>query len=38
VVFGNEVPAGVGDKTIDIGALKTLGDQEAKKLASALGV
>jgi hypothetical protein len=36
ILFGNQVPAGVGDKTINIGNLKTLGDQQAKKLADAL--
>jgi chitosanase len=38
IVFGNEVPSGVGDETINISALKSLGDTAAKKLAAALGV
>ena len=38
VIFGDQVPSGVGDKTIDIAALKKLGDTETKKLAAALGV
>jgi chitosanase len=38
VVFGNVVPSGVGDKTIDISALKQLGDATARKLTAALGV
>jgi chitosanase len=38
VLFGNQVPSGVGDMTIDIAALKTLGDEQATKLAQALGV
>lgn len=38
VLFGNQVPDGVGDKTIDIKTLKALGDQQAKKLAKALGL
>jgi hypothetical protein len=38
--FGNQVPTGVSESksTIDIAALKTLGDKQAKKLAQALGV
>jgi hypothetical protein len=38
IIFGQEVPRGVGDKTIDIPALKQLGDVEARKLAAALKV
>jgi chitosanase len=38
ILFGHEVPSGVGDKTIDIPALKALGDTQAGKLAAALGV
>jgi len=38
IIFGDQVPDGVGEETIDINALKTLGDQQAKKLAAALGV
>jgi chitosanase len=38
ILFGHKVPSGVGDKTINIGALKRLGDQEATKLMRALGV
>jgi chitosanase len=38
VVFGQQVPSGVGQHTIDIAALKALGDKETKKLATALGV
>ncbi|KAJ6629351.1 fungal chitosanase of glycosyl hydrolase group 75-domain-containing protein [Mycena sp. CBHHK59/15] len=38
IVFGNEVPSGVGWSTIDIVALKTLGDQQAGMLQSALGL
>jgi hypothetical protein len=37
-MFGNQVPAGVGDQTINIGNLKTLGDAQAKKLVAALHV
>ncbi|TFY70230.1 hypothetical protein EVG20_g2778 [Dentipellis fragilis] len=36
IVFGSQVPSGVGDSTIDLGALKTLGDQQAKLLGTAL--
>jgi hypothetical protein len=38
VLFGKQVPEGVGKTTIDIGALKKLGDEQATKLAQALGV
>jgi len=38
VLFGNQVPAGVKDMTIDIGALKRLGDRQARRLAKALRV
>jgi len=37
-MFGNVVPKGVGEETIDIKALKTLGDIQATLLADALGV
>ena len=36
--FGKQVPTGVGDTTIDITALKKLGDEQVTKLAQALGV
>ncbi|KAA1477018.1 Chitosanase-domain-containing protein [Dentipellis sp. KUC8613] len=36
IVFGSQVPSGVQDTTIDLGALKTLGDQQAKLLGTAL--
>jgi chitosanase len=38
VVFGKQVPSGVGKTTIDISALKQLGDEQAANLAKALGV
>ncbi|KAJ7660104.1 fungal chitosanase of glycosyl hydrolase group 75-domain-containing protein [Mycena polygramma] len=38
IVFGTKVPSGVGDKTIDIGALKSLGDAQVKALQTALGI
>ncbi|KAJ7457197.1 fungal chitosanase of glycosyl hydrolase group 75-domain-containing protein [Mycena galericulata] len=38
IVFGQEVPNGVGNNTIDIAALKTLGDQQVQLLAQDLGL
>jgi len=38
ICFPTEVPSGVGDVTIDIGALKTLGDQQVTLLQQALGL
>ncbi|KAJ7741764.1 fungal chitosanase of glycosyl hydrolase group 75-domain-containing protein [Mycena maculata] len=38
IVFGEQVPSGVGNNTIDIAALKTLGDTQVKSLQSALGL
>jgi len=38
ILFGNQVPAGVGKQTIDLQALKTLGDKQVKKLVKALQV
>ncbi|KAJ6457000.1 fungal chitosanase of glycosyl hydrolase group 75-domain-containing protein [Mycena vitilis] len=38
IVFGSEVPSGVGDKTIDMGALKSLGDAQVKALQTTLGI
>ncbi|KAJ7143730.1 fungal chitosanase of glycosyl hydrolase group 75-domain-containing protein [Mycena epipterygia] len=38
IVFGTQVPSGVGQSTIDIAALKTLGDQQTTLLQSALGL
>ncbi|KAJ7202066.1 fungal chitosanase of glycosyl hydrolase group 75-domain-containing protein [Mycena pura] len=38
IVFGDQVPSGVGDTTIDIGELKTLGDQQVKLLQAALNI
>ncbi|KZV87960.1 hypothetical protein EXIGLDRAFT_837880 [Exidia glandulosa HHB12029] len=38
VIFGTKVPSGVGDQTINIATLKTLGDQQAKLLQTALGL
>ena len=35
-MFPTEVPSGVGYETIDISALKTLGDEWAEKLVEAL--
>jgi len=37
-VFGTQVPSGVGNSTIDVDALKTLGDSQMKLLQGALGV
>ncbi|EJD35897.1 hypothetical protein AURDEDRAFT_74830 [Auricularia subglabra TFB-10046 SS5] len=36
IIFGTQVPSGVGDETIDISALKKLGDQQATLLQAAL--
>jgi hypothetical protein len=36
IVFANKAPSGVGDQTIDIAALKKLGDQSVKQLVEAL--
>ncbi|KAJ7262894.1 fungal chitosanase of glycosyl hydrolase group 75-domain-containing protein [Mycena rebaudengoi] len=36
IVFGKEVPKGVGKNTIDLAALKTLGDKQARLLAQEL--
>lgn len=36
IVFGSKVPDGVEKNSIDIGKLKTLGDEQAKLLADAL--
>ncbi|KAJ7769169.1 fungal chitosanase of glycosyl hydrolase group 75-domain-containing protein [Mycena maculata] len=36
IVFGKEVPTGVGNHTIDIAALKTLGDQQVQLLVQDL--
>ncbi|KAJ7143731.1 hypothetical protein C8R44DRAFT_565256, partial [Mycena epipterygia] len=38
IMFGEQVPSGVGDTTIDIAALKTLGDQQVKLLQTALNI
>ncbi|KAJ6494060.1 fungal chitosanase of glycosyl hydrolase group 75-domain-containing protein [Mycena vitilis] len=38
IIFGNQVPSGVGQSTIDIAALKTLGDKQVKLLQQALGL
>ncbi|KAJ6629352.1 fungal chitosanase of glycosyl hydrolase group 75-domain-containing protein [Mycena sp. CBHHK59/15] len=38
IVFGEQVPSGVGVTTIDIAALKTLGDQQVKLLQTALNI
>lgn len=38
IIFGTKVPSGVGDQTINIANLKTLGDQQAKLLQTALGL
>lgn len=38
IVFGSQVPAGVGKQEIDIGKLKTLGDQQARLLQTALKI
>ncbi|KAA1477017.1 Chitosanase-domain-containing protein [Dentipellis sp. KUC8613] len=37
IVFGSQVPKGVGKTTIDVDALKTLGDQQTSLLVKALG-
>ncbi|KAK0445348.1 fungal chitosanase of glycosyl hydrolase group 75-domain-containing protein [Desarmillaria tabescens] len=37
IIFGSKVPSGVKKETIDIGALKTLGDEQVQLLAAALG-
>jgi chitosanase len=36
ILFGNQVPKGVGETTIDIEALRTLGDKQARSLVQAL--
>ncbi|KAK0227562.1 fungal chitosanase of glycosyl hydrolase group 75-domain-containing protein [Armillaria fumosa] len=36
IIFGSKVPSGVGKETIDIGALKTLGDEQVHLLEAAL--
>jgi len=36
ILFGNQVPKGVGKQTINVQALKALGDKQVKKLAKAL--
>ncbi|KZV82165.1 Chitosanase-domain-containing protein [Exidia glandulosa HHB12029] len=38
IVWGTQIPSGVGDQTINIPALKQLGDQQARVLQSALGL
>ncbi|EEB94498.1 hypothetical protein MPER_06677, partial [Moniliophthora perniciosa FA553] len=38
IIFGNQVPGGVRDQTIDINALKTLGDQQLRMLTRKLGI
>ncbi|KAI3608025.1 extracellular chitosanase [Moniliophthora roreri] len=38
IIFGNQVPGGVQDQTIDINALKTLGDQQLRMLTRKLGI
>ncbi|KZV84826.1 hypothetical protein EXIGLDRAFT_595406, partial [Exidia glandulosa HHB12029] len=38
IVWGTQIPSGVGDQTINIPALKQLGDQQARLLQSALGL
>ncbi|EJD41398.1 hypothetical protein AURDEDRAFT_186562 [Auricularia subglabra TFB-10046 SS5] len=38
IVFGNDVPDGVGEQTLDYGSLKALGDQKMKELAQALSI
>jgi len=38
IVFGPKVPDGVGKETIDIASLKTLGDEQAKLLQTALKI
>ncbi|KAK0435053.1 hypothetical protein EV421DRAFT_1908943 [Armillaria borealis] len=35
-IFGSKVPSGVENEKIDIGALKTLGDEQVQLLATAL--
>ncbi|KAK0229333.1 fungal chitosanase of glycosyl hydrolase group 75-domain-containing protein [Armillaria nabsnona] len=37
IIFGSKVPSGVGKEKIDIGALKTLGDEQVQLLEAALG-
>ncbi|KAG7439919.1 uncharacterized protein BT62DRAFT_938503 [Guyanagaster necrorhizus] len=37
IIFGSKVPSGVGKESIDIDALKTLGDEQVQLLATALG-
>ncbi|KAK0471272.1 fungal chitosanase of glycosyl hydrolase group 75-domain-containing protein [Armillaria novae-zelandiae] len=36
IIFGSQVPSGVGKEKIDIGALKTLGDEQVQLLEAAL--
>ncbi|KAK7056744.1 hypothetical protein VNI00_002461 [Paramarasmius palmivorus] len=38
IIFGNQVPSGVQDQTIDLKALKALGDQNLKMLTPKLGI
>jgi chitosanase len=38
IIFGTQVPSGVGDETIDISALKQLGDAQAQNLIKTLGI
>lgn len=36
IIFPSQVPSGIGENTIDIGALKKLGDEQARLLVSDL--
>ncbi len=38
IVFPSQVPSGIGENTIDISALKKLGDEQARLLASDLNL
>lgn len=38
IVFGKQVPDGIEDKTIDIAALKALGDKQVFALQDQLGL
>ncbi|KAJ6555173.1 fungal chitosanase of glycosyl hydrolase group 75-domain-containing protein [Mycena vulgaris] len=38
IVFGQQVPTGIGKNTIDLAALKTLGDQQVRLLAQELNL
>ncbi|THU94017.1 hypothetical protein K435DRAFT_724833, partial [Dendrothele bispora CBS 962.96] len=38
IVFGDAVPSGVSEKTIDLQALKELGDRDSQSIPKGIGI